>query len=648
MTYASGNPILASDFNSLKDTFNVLWGPRTSFSPMPDWSYYSYPSYTVIPANHPTNGPRGYGQTAIPAVSPGEIKASDWASLIDSLKATLEHQGTPYTPMTTPAKGGVITANPSVVEANFNLANHIDNIYSGSIATADLYTGTSPLSFNTLHSIDGVVDFGSYASACNFFAAGGQIDLYATTPGPLAPVTERMGRIRIPGAGYGSAARSQKIDGVVYTGMTYLSGAPTRAWDLYNFWSMRTADLPGVEFYAVVQQFNTPGSVPYPPYNNLGGPTYGACSISLNHPSNGVITYRFRLEYDRLYAARTPGVFGVDTPAGTTFNIVIRNPTTSALFKKTWNTPAVSFAYRKDPDTPWEQETITIANHFWDNRNKFIRYPHSTPSLTDSSYPPVDGVQAGAAGTNPAYPTNSNHEIYYNNNYNFRGRNFFTNQYYFNNSSLTPVSSFFTIISAHIGSVEDPTLNWSGIYSTSCAGGSLIYSSANRWLTGDGGQTAGYNTTGGGYGLSWKIEQYQGSVQNLTSASTTGVHYYDKGGSWIYMWVIPGKWIVETETPNFNPATYSVNLYAGEMHLTLQELGGNYRQEIPPPGYPNPSSLKDASVNHWWYNGAAAQIAVNTTNSVVDLNWKNMVDGYGNSTFPAQTPRVALKLKRGY
>lgn len=637
MTYASGNPILASDFNSLKDTFNVLWGPRTSFDRMPDWAYYISGAYdangqrVLNPSAHPTNGPRGYGQTLIPAAIPGEIKASDWATLIDNLKATLEHQGTAYTPMTTPTKGGVITANPSVVTANFNLANSIDNIYSGSIATADLYTGTSPLSFNTIHHIDGVVDFGSRASLSNFIAAGGQIDLYATTPGPLSPVTQSLGRIRLPGAGYGSAARSQKIDGVVYTGMSYISGAPTRADNIYNLWNMTSAAGETLSF---AQQFYTTSSGPG--IQNTGGPIYGYCYLIYNHPSNGRITYTCRLGYDRFEAARTPGVNGVDTPAGTTFNIVIRNPTTSALFKKTWNTPTVSFAYTKDPDFSWEPTQVQIANYFWNYRNRLVKLP-GAPEY--SYYPPVDGSYPGASGGGTSFAGIANYENFYHNNYNFRytqGRQ--TNNWTFSLTDLPKISSYVTtlsLISGAIASGDGQSIH--GIINSGVSPVSVVLNSQRNWAWAD------------NYGVGFRRQTYQADIGNISSGYIEGSSFYTNGGAWQYMLLFPGRLKYTDLALDFNPNTYSVNVGPGEFHICIVERGGNGRQEIPPPSWPAQSAFKVISVDHWWYNGADLQIAVNTTSSTQNFTWRGPNDAYGNPTtaFPGgtgHTPRYAFKM----
>lgn len=591
MTYAAGSPIVTSDINALRDGLNSLTGPSSG-----------------------AKGSTGYGQSAVgAAVSAGTpIQASTQAAVIDKLRAVLDHQQTPYTPMTTPTAGAVITANPAVT-TNYALATSSTNIFSGGIATADLYTATSPYSFNYIQSATVSLSFGSHLSACYFFNAGGQLDISSTCPGNMSSVANDLGKVRFGGAGYLSAATSQKIDGITYSTLQVLSGSPDYVLSTLNFYSMSWN--PG-ETMGIINKYTNP---------------YGTAAFGINYDGNGGFTFTHRMDYARTYA---PNV-GVDVPAGSTVQIVVRNPTTSALFPKTWTTPS-SISYSFTPfNTAWiapEPSAVTLANTFWNNRTSLVRYsPYTAQYRSDMDF--------------DNHPGN-------------RYEGDFTRTFSYNSLPATG-SRFFTFIAVSSGNVGQD----GGIKGrTSTNVGTLINTSGTFLFVGDGAQPS--STGNNSFGISVDLGVYQGDITQLTSASVSTYSGGGNVGTWIWTYIIPGKWGFVNPVINFDVNTYTQTILPGDMHLVLYERGGNYGVEIDqafliaddiatnpnyeathagdPWDYLNYGARR-MRVDKWWYNGSGAEMWVNTSNYGGSWGYLNFGLGSSLSTF---TPRVASILRQ--
>lgn len=591
MTYAAGSPIVASDTNALRDGLNSLTGPSSG-----------------------AKGSTGYGQSAVgAAVSAGTvINSSASATLVDKLRAVLDHQQTPYTPMSTPTAGQPITANPAVT-TNYALATSSTNIFSGGIATADLYTVVSPHVFNNYHVTILSISFGSHQSACHFFNAGGQLDMFSSAPGNMAGTASDLGRIRIGGAGISSAASSQKIDGITYSGAVATIGSPDYLQSYLNFYSMSWNPYE-------VQSFA----------NKIS--SYGFVAFQYSYDNAGTFTFRSTVNYERTFG---PNV-GVDVAAGTSTSLVVRNPTTSALFPKTWTTPTSVSSSFEFSYLSWvvpEPSAVTLANTFWNNRTSLVRYsPYTAQYRSDNDF--------------DNHPGN-------------RYEGDFTRTFYYNSLPATG-SRFFTFIAVSSGNVGQN----GGIKGrTSTNVGTLINTSGTFLFVGDGAQPS--STGNNSYGISVDLGVYQGDITQLTSASVSTYSGGGNDGTWIWTYIIPGKWGFVNPVINFDLNTYTQTILPGDMHLVLYERGGDFGVEIDqafliaedittnpnyeathagdPWDYLNYGARR-MRVDKWWYNGSGAEMWVNTSN--YGGSWGYLSFDFGPAGLKTFTPRVGSLLRQ--
>lgn len=267
-----------------------------------------------------------------------------------------------------------------------------------------------------------------------------------------------------------------------------------------------------------------------------------------------------------------------------------------------------------------EPNAVTLANYFWNNRASLVRYSTRGAGL---SY----------------FPGNNFNQ----NDFSARYVGSFTNNWYYSNSGLPITSSFFTAVSVSAGGIG----NYGGITSVSTGGGSLITNPATITLVGD---AANPTNVGNGYGLSVKLQVFQGQINSVTSHSITSAHMGGNNGAWSYVYLIPGKWGFSSSWVNFD-GSLSPTLAGGEMLMTIVERGGDYNNPIP-----QPDGISNVmTVDQWWYNAAGIQMSVNTSSSPTSVSWPSLpyYDGDGNivgysSYFSGMTPRITGVLTRYY
>lgn len=600
------------------------------------------------------SGNYGYGQPLLNTNAPGPILKPEWFNPTrEAIENICVHQvgtGNFNGYIYPAAKGRVIRAEPLLAE-NYQRAldNRLNCAVVGDTTSASVSIISSS-SFSHYQIINATVSFGSHDKARYFFNAGGQLDISCLhnesfPANDLSLLASNMGNIRL---GAGSTDRyspiNQIIGGVTYSPLSQVSGslpAPGTPGRFYGY-----IPTSGIGFY----NLDTTGI-----YNDLlvamsMQDTSPPAQMSLWASYNNAGTLTFRLE-SYAYVGGTPPTAGAPTiPTGSKLTIVARQPSTRYL-TDSWG--PISFDGTV-ANFNGEPGSVALANEFWNNRKNYIRYPHST-NATNSSYPPVDGVIVGAAGTSTNYPVQNN-EAYYNNNPNDRYVNSgsFTDTYYYYNASPSPsISKYFTVVSFAAGLIG----NYGGITDTGVSGTDIsIYS--NYYAVNFIGNGAQPSQVGDGFGISYKVKVYSGEVRNIQSSFITTTAAYDNYGTWTYQYIIPGRWYADAHNVNFDPVTYQTTVNPGEMHFCLLERGGNGRQEIPPPSWPAQTEFKCSTVDHWWYNGADAQVAVNTSSQAQTFTWKTEVpgsyDSYGNYSpgytstyFPGtHTPRVAFALRR--
>ena len=272
-----------------------------------------------------------------------------------------------------------------------------------------------------------------------------------------------------------------------------------------------------------------------------------------------------------------------------------------------------------------EPNAVTLANYFWNNRSSLVRYSDNHAPYNDS------------------YPG----DLWTRNTPNARFVGSFTNSWSFSNGSLPITSAFYTAISVATGAIG----NYGGITSVSTSPGTLIVDPALSTFIGNGAQPT---LVGDGFGVSAKVQVFQGQINSVTSHSITSTHRGSNNGAWTHVYLIPGKWGFTSAQVNFSGTGYSPTLAAGDMHMIIMERGGDYSNPIP-----RPAGINNMTVDQFWYNGAGVQMSVNTSSSPVNLVWPEIEqyysDYYGSGyTYVsywdayAITPRVGAVLTRFY
>jgi hypothetical protein len=158
MTYAAGNQIQASDYNTFLNGVNQL--------------------NTVLGVG---NGDSGYGQPQIPAVSANtQATATQWATLINKLNAVRTHQSGSGTGIAAPTAGSQVAYLPLL--ASGITAAYTNRLLSATVGTTVTGTVNTFNSVNAAYNVavsqfvDINVTFASAQQARYFFNAGGKIN----------------------------------------------------------------------------------------------------------------------------------------------------------------------------------------------------------------------------------------------------------------------------------------------------------------------------------------------------------------------------------------------------------------------------------------------------------------------------------------
>lgn len=215
MTYAAGSTILAADYNGFASTntgnVNGIWGAGT--------------------------GDRGYGQaTTLSTVSAaGNVTATQWASLVNTISSIANHQGTVITSRTAPVTGDTITILSNLdADLTSLLSNRGDAYASGT--TIGTFTGTTSKTTATGSGTLGwtitfthTVTFANASAARYFFNSGGLIKIMygkSSTGTDHDPdwntLAGQCGNIFL--SGYVNSA-TNIIAGTNYTGTTRVGGS---------------------------------------------------------------------------------------------------------------------------------------------------------------------------------------------------------------------------------------------------------------------------------------------------------------------------------------------------------------------------------------------------------------------------------------
>jgi hypothetical protein len=216
MTYTLGSLIEATDYNGFVSTtsganVNATWGTGSTSA--------------------------GYGQTPLATVSTGgTVTATQWASLVNTIAAMANHQGTTITSRAAPVAGNVIAilsaVNTDITSCYNNRGNAVaqGSQYSTITGTNSKTSTTSGATWTI--TFTNTVTFTSADAARYFFNAGGtvKIDVSKTSTGQDGDAEWNdlagtlCGDIYISGGDY-----SQTINGQAYTGTTKIGGTGSPA-----------------------------------------------------------------------------------------------------------------------------------------------------------------------------------------------------------------------------------------------------------------------------------------------------------------------------------------------------------------------------------------------------------------------------------
>lgn len=214
MSYTVGGLIEATDYNGFVSTtpganVNATWGTGVTSA--------------------------GYGQTPLNTVSVGAtVTATAWASLVNTIAAMANHQGTTITARTAPVTGNTISVLSAVNTDITNCYNNRGNAvargaqYTTITGTNSKTAATSGATWSIVFS--NTVTFASADAARYFFNAGGtiKIDVSKTSTGNTGDpewndlANTLCGDIYISGGD-----SSQVIAGTTYTGTTKIGGTGT-------------------------------------------------------------------------------------------------------------------------------------------------------------------------------------------------------------------------------------------------------------------------------------------------------------------------------------------------------------------------------------------------------------------------------------
>jgi hypothetical protein len=176
-------------------------------------------------------GDRGYGQTAVTAVTAGTtVSATQWATLLNKISSAAAHQGTSITSITNPVSTNTIVAESALAGNVTSITtNRLNAAASGTPITAG-GVSSSAATWNGTVNTTQTVTFASADAMRYFFNAGGRITVaYSRTGGTAAAkntgwsnLCTACGTINLTGA-----AGSKTIAATAYTGTTKIGGSGT-------------------------------------------------------------------------------------------------------------------------------------------------------------------------------------------------------------------------------------------------------------------------------------------------------------------------------------------------------------------------------------------------------------------------------------
>lgn len=299
MAYSSGGLIEAADLNGFLNNntnrFNDIWATGSS--------------------------DKGYGQTAITAVSVGDIvNFSPWAALVNNIKIIADHQGSTITSRTAPATGDLVSILSNVdTDIGTITTNRRNAGTQGGTTSSSATTGSS---WSNVATFTLSAAFGTNNNARYFFNAGGQLSV-TMSHGSSTNINGLIQRLCSNLGTLWLSSGSCTLAGTSYTGTTQVGGGGS------------STITTGTSFHstgtmAVIKDTTSylGGQYPYP---NINYTTDTNITVSVS-VSGGTVTFTIVLD-------EVPN--GATVASGTSATITSRSPSTTYL-TDSWGTVTLS------------------------------------------------------------------------------------------------------------------------------------------------------------------------------------------------------------------------------------------------------------------------------------------------------------------
>jgi len=302
MTYQQYGQVQASDFNTLVNNFNAVYGPGS--------------------------GNSGYGMTPLSQVAVGSnVSYADWANLINAIYSVDRHQSpsTAITAISAPSAGDSVKYLSEITSNITTITNNrLNASVQGSTSTttkSSASTWLNAITFTTR------VTFPSAAAARYFFNGGGQIAISAShgTSGSTGinklfyDIANAMGTVTL-------SSGTANIAGSSFTGVTKTGGSGS----LGTNFTIST----GTGYHALT---TTPTEIfKQTAVGAIALYVTSFIKISANvDATGGVIT--ITTVFDENWSAGT----GLTVSTGTTVNASIKPPSATYITSAPWGTPTV-------------------------------------------------------------------------------------------------------------------------------------------------------------------------------------------------------------------------------------------------------------------------------------------------------------------
>lgn len=269
------------------------------------------------------SGNRGYGQTPLTTVNPGEIiKSQSWFDLVDNIQTSASHQGTSINPFRDgdPSAGELILFEPDMA---FNITQ-IDSNRLNAVAQASTSAtvATSATTWANSLTVTFTVAFANANNARYYFNAGGQIGLSFFHPngsGSNATINDLCGdsgTVWLSSPTSGTAT----LSGISYNGVTKVGGSNPAGATINTNYGFHA--LTGVSTQIFRQDANS-------------GYYYSGAYLRISASTNGSGTVTL------VCYITDGGYYGGTVSAGTQVTLTLRPPSTTYL-ANSWGTPGIS------------------------------------------------------------------------------------------------------------------------------------------------------------------------------------------------------------------------------------------------------------------------------------------------------------------